>query len=63
LTQAAIAANQEWFYAYLVIIIALINIVLNIWWIPIYGAMGAAWATIVSEGLLFFGLLLRNLKV
>ena len=62
LTQAAIAANQEWFYAYLVIIIALINIVLNIWWIPIYGAMGAAWATIVSEGLLFFGLLLRNVR-
>lgn len=62
LTQAAIAANQEWFYAYLVIIIALMNIVLNIWWIPIYGAMGAAWATIVSEGLLFFGLLWRNMK-
>jgi O-antigen/teichoic acid export membrane protein len=62
LTQAAIAANQEWFYAYLVIIIALMNIILNIWWIPIYGAMGAAWATIVSEGLLFFGLLLRNVR-
>jgi Na+-driven multidrug efflux pump len=38
------------------------NIILNIWWIPIYGAMGAAWATIVSEGLLFFGLLLRNVR-
>lgn len=26
----------------------IINVALNLWWIPIYGAVGAAWATVVS---------------
>jgi Na+-driven multidrug efflux pump len=27
---------------------ALINVVLNLWWIPQYGIVGAAWATLIS---------------
>ncbi|XAW89655.1 flippase [Vibrio sp. CDRSL-10 TSBA] len=27
---------------------ALVNIVLNLWWIPVYGIVGAAWATLIS---------------
>jgi PST family polysaccharide transporter len=27
---------------------ALLNIALNLWWIPSYGALGAAWATLIS---------------
>jgi Na+-driven multidrug efflux pump len=26
----------------------LTNVILNLWWIPLYGAEGAAWATVVS---------------
>ncbi len=29
---------------------ALTNVLLNLWWIPLYGTEGAAWATIVSYG-------------
>ena len=29
---------------------ALTNVLLNLWWIPIYGATGAAWATVISYG-------------
>jgi O-antigen/teichoic acid export membrane protein len=35
------------FGAYLAIFGALITLGLNIWWIPIFGYMGAAWATLV----------------
>src|ERR1019366_6553727 len=35
------------FEAYLAIFGALITLGLNIWWIPIFGYMGAAWATLV----------------
>lgn len=29
----------------------ILNIALNIWWIPLFGAVGAAWATVVSYSL------------
>ena len=32
---------------------ATINILLNLWWIPIWGAMGSAWATAISYGVTF----------
>jgi len=56
LTQGSIALNKEIYYAKIVVLVAVINIVLNIWLIPDFGAMGAAWATIFSEGLLCFAL-------
>ena len=33
---------------------AIINILLNIWWIPAHGIIGAAWATLVSFAFMFF---------
>ena len=56
LTQGAIALNKEVGYAKIVVGVALLNIVLNLWLIPEFGAMGAAWATIVAEGILCIGL-------
>jgi len=56
LTQGAIALNKEVGYAKIVVGVALLNIVLNLWLIPEFGAMGAAWATIVAEGVLCIGL-------
>ena len=56
LTQGAIALNRERGYAKIVVIVALLNIILNIWLIPEFGAMGAALATIFAEGVLFMGL-------
>ena len=32
---------------------AALNIILNLWWIPEWGAMGSAWATAVSYGVTF----------
>jgi O-antigen/teichoic acid export membrane protein len=34
------------------LIVALLNLGLNIWWIPIYGWIGAAWASVASDGTL-----------
>ena len=56
LTQGAIAVNKEINYAKVVVLVALLNIVLNVWLIPDFGARGAAYATIFSEGVLFLGL-------
>ena len=56
LTQGAIALNRERGYAIVVVVVALFNIVLNIMLIPEFGAVGAAWATIFAEGMLFTGL-------
>ena len=52
LTQGAIALNREMGYAKIVILVAIVNILLNIKLIPEHGAIGAAWATIFAEGLL-----------
>ena len=56
LTQGTIALNKEIGYAKITVLVALLNIVLNVWLIPDFGAMGAAWATIFSEGVLCLGL-------
>ena len=53
LTQGSIALNREVGYAKIVIVVAILNILLNIWLIPEFGAIGAAWATIFAEGVLF----------
>jgi O-antigen/teichoic acid export membrane protein len=33
-------------------IVAAINIALNLWWLPVYGWIGAAWSSVVCDGLL-----------
>ena len=53
LTQSTIALNKELFFAKIVLFVAFLNILLNLLVIPIYGAQGAAWTTIFSEGVLF----------
>lgn len=37
---------------------AIVNIILNIWWIPIYGIKGAAWASLIAYGVSTFYILL-----
>jgi len=32
--------------------VAALNFVLNLWWIPVYGWIGAAWSSVASDGLL-----------
>jgi O-antigen/teichoic acid export membrane protein len=39
--------DKNWFGAAITFAGALITILLNIWWIPIYGYMGSAWATFI----------------
>jgi O-antigen/teichoic acid export membrane protein len=56
LTQGTIALDKEISYAKIVVLVAFLNIVLNLWLIPDFGAIGAAGATIFSEGILFLGL-------
>ena len=51
-----IALDKEISYAKIVVLVAFLNIVLNLWLIPDFGAIGAAGATIFSEGILFLGL-------
>ncbi|MFZ0637710.1 MAG: flippase [Candidatus Acidiferrales bacterium] len=43
-----IARNQQRYLAISTIIGAIINVVLNIFWIPRFGALGATWATNIS---------------
>jgi len=57
LTQAAIADNKGASYAWITVVAAIGNVGMNLYLIPRYGAVGAAWATITSEALMF-GLLL-----
>lgn len=52
LTQSALAINQENYYAIGTCGAALLNIMLNLYLIPLYGAMGAVIGTIVTEGFL-----------
>lgn len=40
-------SGQTRFGAYLAVIGAVITIVLNAWWIPLFGYMGSAWATLI----------------
>jgi O-antigen/teichoic acid export membrane protein len=34
------------------LIVAAANLLLNLWWIPVYGWIGAAWSSVASDGLL-----------
>lgn len=43
-------SGKTYFGAYISIFGALITIVANLWWIPKYGYMGSAWATLASYG-------------
>lgn len=52
LTQALIATDREWWYAVAALIAAVGNAALNLWLIPGYGMLGAAWATLATEGFL-----------
>ncbi len=63
LAQAAVAQNLERPYAVLAGFSAALNIGLNFWLIPVYGAMGAAWATLVTEGFMVVFLLARISRV
>ncbi len=49
LTQAMIACEEEKVYALCAVVGALLNVFLNIWLIPSYGAVGAVLATVVTE--------------
>ena len=62
LTQAAIARNKESMYAVAAGAGAVVNIGLNVFLIPRFGGLGAAWATIVTEAFLTVALVfgLRN---
>jgi O-antigen/teichoic acid export membrane protein len=51
-TQATVALNKEKIYAIIAITSAGINILCNYFLIPIYGAKGAAYATIATEAVL-----------
>lgn len=57
LSQGAIALNLEWGYARVGILAAVTNVGLNGWLIPLHGPYGAAMATIVTEAVLFIGLM------
>ena len=57
LTQLALASEREWSYAGAAIGAAIVNVGLNLWLIPAHGVMAAAWATIVTEGVLMVCLL------
>lgn len=60
LTQAAIALNIEKKYAIGAVVVAVVNIILNIIMIPNLGGLGAVWATLASEAVL---LLILSLSV
>lgn len=51
--QVALARNHAHYIAYLTVWAAVLNIGLNIWAIPRYGAIGAAWTSLVSYGSIF----------
>jgi O-antigen/teichoic acid export membrane protein len=52
LTQAAIANNKSTYYAWITFVTSIGNVSMNLYLIPRYGAVGAAWATIASEALM-----------
>lgn len=43
-------SGQTKYGAYLAVYGAVVTIVLNVWWIPIYGYHGCAWATLICYG-------------
>lgn len=61
LTQAAVALGRERWYAVTVCIAAAVNVGLNFWLLPRFGALGAAWASIATEAVLMV-LLYRGVR-
>lgn len=51
ITQYLITENLQKIIAYIMILPMIVNIILNILWIPIYGINGAAYATLISYSL------------
>ena len=60
LTQSIIAIGEERFYVLAAGICAFLNIGLNFWFIPSFGATGAAFSTIITEVFLFILLLMKS---
>lgn len=56
LTQAVIAKNKEKLYAAISVFTAFVNIIINFILIPKFGAKGAAYSTIITEGVLFLSM-------
>ena len=53
LTHALLSLKKEKFYATIIFITAILNFLLNLWFIPHYKIMGAGITTLVSELFLF----------
>lgn len=49
-----VTSGRARYGAYATFVGAAINIALNLWWIPLYGAQGAAWATAVAYYVAWF---------
>ena len=62
LSQAAIASNKERGYAFVALVSAGANAVLNFIFIPLYGPTGAAWTTMATEAILTMLLLALAVK-
>ncbi|KKU85598.1 MAG: Polysaccharide biosynthesis protein [Candidatus Gottesmanbacteria bacterium GW2011_GWA2_47_9] len=58
-----IALKKQWALAGIYGLSMVINIALNLWLIPVYGYMAAAWITVLSEGvvLLLSGIFLLKM--
>lgn len=56
-SQYLISENLTTISFYRTLIGMIVNVILNIWWIPLYGIQGAAWATLISYSIaaLFVG--------
>ncbi len=52
LTQAALAIEQDRFYALAAVLAALLNVILNFFLIPLHGAKGAVASTLLTEAVL-----------
>ena len=48
-------ADFQGFRSCIQVVVALLNVCLNLWLIPGYSWRGAAWASLVSDGLLVLG--------
>jgi O-antigen/teichoic acid export membrane protein len=62
LTQAALALELDRSYLLAAILAALINITLNLSFVPSYGALASAWTSVATEGVLFVLLMFSVFK-
>ncbi|BEI40366.1 flippase [Polynucleobacter sp. HIN9] len=56
LTQTALALNLDKYYALTATIAAIVNVVFNLLFIPLYGIVASAYSSIITELVLFMGL-------